>query len=157
MWALAPLVGSGAAFASGADFWVVLRVLLAGLLPAMVFLFSFVNPQSYWKLTRFDLGCGLFSLLAMVVWLLADSPRAAILLAVAADAIASLPTLSKAWQSPNTETGITYAANFASMLFLLPTISVWNIENSIFQIYLLGFNFIMTYCIYRKRLYRFLE
>jgi hypothetical protein len=152
MWALAPLIGTAAAFASDADFWATLRIFLAGLLPLLVFLASFVNPQSYWKLTSFDLMCGSLSLVALFVWGAVDSPRIAILLAAIGDGFASFPTLIKAWKYPETETGITYAAFLVSVVLVIPSIPVWNIENSAFQIYLLTGNAFMLLCIYRKQL-----
>jgi len=62
-------------FASDADFGQ--REFSGGLFP--LFLASFVNPQSYWKLTSFDLMCGSLSLIALFVGGAVDSPRIAIL------------------------------------------------------------------------------
>jgi hypothetical protein len=152
MWALAPLIGTAGALSSGADMWATVRTFLAGFLPLLVFLSSFLNPKSYWKLTAFDLLCGACSFLAIVVWLVLDSPRYAILFAAIGDAFASLPTIRKAWHHPETETGVTYIASFVSVLLVLPSIPVWNIENSAFQIQLLLANAILLFVVYRKRL-----
>ena len=151
MWALAPLIGSSAAIASGADGWATFRVFLAGFLPLLVFLVSFINPKSYWKLTRFDFTCGALSLLAIILWILADSPRSAVLLTCAADLFAGIPTIRKAWHYPETETGIVYIASFFSVVLILPAIPVWNIENSAFQITLLVANALLVFSVYRKR------
>ncbi len=153
MWALAPLIGTAAALYAHADVWVTVRVFLAGFLPLLVFLASFVNRQSYWKLTRFDLACGFCSALALIVWVVADSPRSAILLAVLGDGFASLPIIRKAWEHPETETGITFIASLIAVLLVLPSIPKWNIENSAFQIYLLIVNTLILFSIYRKRLF----
>ncbi|HEY9845814.1 MAG TPA: hypothetical protein V6D03_06405 [Candidatus Caenarcaniphilales bacterium] len=157
MWALAPLIGTAAAFASGADFWATLRIFLAGFLPLLIFLASFANPQSYWKLTSFDVICGFLSLVALFVWGAVDSPRMAILLAALGDGFASIPTLIKAWKYPETETGITYVAFLVSVVLVIPSIPVWNIENSAFQIYLLIGNTLMLLCVYRKHLVGFVS
>jgi hypothetical protein len=153
MWALAPLVGVAAALSAHADPWAVIRVFLAGFLPLLVFLASFVNPQSYWKLTIFDIFCGMCSILALIVWGFAESPRAAILLAALGDGFAALPTIFKAWKYPETETGLTYIASFVSVLIILPSIPQWDIENSAFQIYLLAANTLLMLAVYRKRLF----
>lgn len=152
MWALAPLIGTAAALSSEADPWAVARVFLAGFLPLIVFFASFINPQSYWKLTLFDVLCGACSILALVVWLFADSSRTAILLAAVGDGFASLPTIRKAWIHPETETGVTYIASFVSVLLIIPSIPVWNIENSAFQVYLLIANALLLLAVYRVRL-----
>ncbi|MDD4901719.1 MAG: hypothetical protein PHE24_01135 [Patescibacteria group bacterium] len=157
MWALAPLIGTAAALYAHADVWATVRIFLAGFLPLLVFLVSFVNKQSYWKLTRFDLACGLCSVLALIVWALADSPRSAILLAALGDGLASLPTIRKAWTHPETETGVTFIASLVAVVLVLPSIPRWNIENSAFQIYLLIANTLILFSIYRKRLFGGLE
>ena len=153
MWALAPLIGTAAAINSDADLWATARTFLAGFAPLLVFLASFLNKQSYWKLTAFDFLCCLFSILALIVWGTIDSPRSAILLAAIGDGFALLPTLSKAWKYPETETGITYIASLISVLLVIPSIPVWNIENSAFQIYLLIANTSLVFAIYRKRIF----
>lgn len=152
MWALAPLIGTAAAIAGGADFWGTSRIFLAGFLPLLVFLATFVNKQSYWKLNTFDVICGCFSLLAVAVWGIVDSTRIAILLAAIGDGVATLPTLFKAWKYPETETGMTYMASLISVILVLPSIPEWNIENASFQVYLLVANMALLFVIYRKRL-----
>ncbi len=153
LWALAPIVGSAAALSLGADSWSTLRVFLAGFLPLIVFIASFFNPQGDWKLTRFDIACGVSSLIALVVWGVVDSPRAAILLLALGDGFALLPTLFKAWSRPETETGITYVAGLVSVLLIIPSIPNWSIENSAFQIYLIIANTLLLTVVYRKRFF----
>ena len=94
--------------------------------------------------------CGFFSVGALMMWLIVDSPRIAIVLVVLGEVFASLPTLKKTWKYPETETGITYIAIVISILLVLPSIPVWNIENSLFQIYLLLLNSALVFAIYRK-------
>lgn len=155
LWALAPLIGTGAALSAHADPWVTTRIFLAGFLPLLVFLASFINRKSYWKITLFDVVCGAFSLLALVAWLMLGSFKLAILLAIIADGFAALPTIRKAWKFPKTETGLVYMAGLVSTILILPSIPVWNIENFSFQIYLLIVNLFLLTAIYRKRIFRF--
>ena len=152
MWALAPLIGTGAALSSGADFWPTVRIFLAGFIPLLVFFTSFANRQGYWKITKFDSICGVFSLASFIAWLAGDSPRVAILLAVLGDGFACLPTIVKAWKYPETETGVTYLASFVSVVLVIPSIPVWNIENSAFQVYLLIASTLLLVAVYRKKL-----
>ncbi len=154
MWTLAPLIGTAAALASGADPWATARIFLAGFLPLLVLLASFANRDGYWKMTRFDVACGSLSLMALIVWATVDSPRTAILLAATGDGVAGLPTLLKAWRHPETETGITYFAGFLSVLLVIPSIPEWNVENAAFQVYLLIANALLLLAVYRKRLNR---
>jgi hypothetical protein len=152
MWALAPLVGTAAAIGAHADGWTTVRIFLAGFLPLIVLIASFINKQSYWKLTPFDFMCGFLSFIALIVWAVADSPRIAILLAAVGDGFAAIPTIRKAWKNPETETGLTFIASLVAVILVIPSIPKWNIENSAFQVYLLAANTVILFSIYRKRL-----
>lgn len=152
LWALSPLIGTAAALSAHADVWATIRIFLAGFLPLLVLIASFLNPQSFWKLSLFDILCGACAVLALVAWGVVDSPRLAILLAAIADGFASLPTIRKAWKFPETETGLAYITSFISVLLIIPSIPKWNIENSAFQIYLIIANTILMLAVYRKRL-----
>jgi len=152
LWACAPILGGGAAISAGADVWATVRVFISGLIPLIVLLASFVNKQSYWKLTLFDYFCGAFAVFALGLWWLADSPVLAILFLAIADGFAALPTIIKAWKYPETETKIMYVAGLVAVLLVLPSIPVWNIENSAFQIYLLLANIALIVAVYRKQI-----
>jgi len=153
MWSFAPLLGTVAALSAGADLWATVRVFLAGFLPLIVLVASFFNTKSYWKLTGFDFACGFLSLVGICLWVLIQSPQAAILFAAIGDGFAALPTLRKAWISPQTETGITYLASFVSVILVLPSIPVWNIENAAFSIFLLVQSGLLLFVVYRKKMF----
>lgn len=154
MWALAPLVGTAAALSAHADPWATTRIFLAGFVPLIIFIFSFVNKQSYWKLSTFDIICGICSLIALFVWLVVHSPTIAILIAALGDCFAALPTIVKAWKYPETESGIIFIGSLVSVLLIFPSITVWNIQNSAFQIYLFAVDSALIFSIYRKQLFR---
>lgn len=155
LWALASFIGTGAALAAHADPWTTIRIFMVGFIPFVIFLSSFINAQSYWKLTRFDMLCGLCSLIALFVWLGIDAPKYAILIAALGDGFACLPTLKKAWQFPETETGSQFIMSLLATLLLIPSIPAWNIENTAFQIYLVIADTLLIIAVYRKRI-RFL-
>ena len=58
MWAISPLIGTGAAISAGAEILTIVRVFLAGFLPLLVLIASFFNKKSYWKISLTDLICG---------------------------------------------------------------------------------------------------
>jgi len=150
LWALAPLVSFGAAFLADADNWASVRVLVGGVVPAVIFLGSFVNKNSYWRLTRFDWLCGGLSLTALLFWQFVNSPLIAVLLATAANAFASIPTFIKAWNFPKTETRLIFITSFLSAILIIPAIPVWTIANSAFQIGLMVTTGALLLAIYRK-------
>ena len=150
LWALAPLISLGAAFDADADVWASIRVLVGGIVPAVIFLASFINKNSYWRLGRFDWFCGGLSLAALVFWQLADSPLVAVLLATAANTLATIPTLVKAWNYPETESRLIFITSFISAILIIPAIPVWTIANSAFQIGLMLTTGALLVAIYRK-------
>jgi hypothetical protein len=143
LWALAPLIATGAAISAGADTWGTARVFMSGFVPFSIFAFGLFVRQSYWKLTKFDFFCGALSLVALGAWLIADAPVTAILLAVGADFLACIPTISKALKSPETETALTFFMGLTASVITVPAIPVWTIENIAFQAYLIGINLIL--------------
>jgi len=152
LWALAAAVSFGAAFSADADIWASVRVVVGGVVPAVIFLASFVNKHSYWRLSWFDWACGGLSLTALLFWQLASSPLIAVLLATAANGIASIPTFIKAWNFPETESRLIYVTSFLSAILIIPAIPVWTIANSAFQIGLMIITGTLLVAIYRKEL-----
>lgn len=151
MWALAPLVGTAAALSAHADIWATSRTFLAGFIPLIVFGVTFFNRRSYWRLEVFDLACGFCSLAAIVIWLFVGRPEISVLFAALGDGLAAVPTIRKAWKHPETETGLTFIASIISVLLILPSIPIWNIQNSAFPIYLISVNILLLIAIYRRK------
>ena len=102
MWAIAPLIAAAASMSSGVG-WVVVPVLMSGVSPLMIFMSSFLTAKAYWKLSAFDYICGLLSGLALTLWYVTSEPNVAIAFAIASDALATVPTFTKAWRHPETE------------------------------------------------------
>ena len=102
MWSIAPFIGAAAAVSNGVG-WAALPVFMSGLSPFLIFTFSFLTKKAYWKLSSFDYFCGTLSTLALILWLVTKDPNIAIGFAIASDALASIPTLAKAWRHPETE------------------------------------------------------
>ena len=150
LWALAPLISLGAAFDANADVWASIRVLVGGVVPAVIFLASFINKNSYWRLGRFDWFCGGLSLAALVFWQLADSPLVAVLLATTANTLATVPTFVKAWNYPETESRLIFITSFTSAILIIPAIPVRTIDNSAFQSGLMLTKGAVLVAIYRK-------
>lgn len=151
LWAATPAIASIAALTAGADIWATLLVLSAAILPFSVLIASFFNEQSYWKLKSFDWACGAISILAIIIWQVLDSPQAAIIFAIVADMFAAAPTVRKTWIEPTSETGFAYLAEAVSVLLIVPSIPIWNIENAAFQSYILAINLVILLLIYRHR------
>jgi hypothetical protein len=150
LWSFPPLIATFAAISAGAG-WVALPIFLSGFTPLLGFLASFINKKAHWQLTKFDYLCGFFSLLAIILWVVTKQPVAAIIFSLIADIFATIPTVKKTWQYPETEKSYTYIGGFISSLTGFAAIKDWNFSSLAFLIYLLFMDGTITYLIYRPR------
>lgn len=151
MWSIAPLIATAAAISNGVR-WAVLPVFMSGFTPLLIFIFSFVSKNAYWKLTFFDYICGLFSALALALWALTKDPNIAIIFAIASDGSAAIPTLTKAWSHPETENSLPFSAGLFSASTSFFAIQMWTFSSYAFPIYLVTINTLLLSSIYHKRI-----
>ncbi|MGW0039240.1 hypothetical protein [Gordonia sp. NPDC003376] len=139
LWAFAPLIGFAAQIADGVGLPAVF-LLAVGLGPALILIASFAARSGYWKIGPFDLLCGGASVIALVLWLTFDDPLLAVIAASTADLLAGLPTMRKAWISPETERPVVFLAGIVNGLITLLSLQVWEPITVIFpvQITLMG-------------------
>lgn len=133
--------------------WATLPVFMAGFGPLLVFIASFINKKSYWKLEKFDYLCGLFSVLALILWGITKNPSVAIIFAIASDALAAMPTLIKAWKYPETETAAAFTTGIFNALTSFAAIKIWNFPALAFPIYLIIIDTACMLAIKRKLLF----
>jgi hypothetical protein len=110
---------------------------MVGFGPLLIFLASFVNKKSYWKLTRFDLLCGALSLLALVLWRVTGVGNIAIALSIAADVLATAPTVKKSFDHPASEHPLPFLTGFVSSAIVLLTLKTWSFADGGFALYIL--------------------
>lgn len=153
LWSLATIIAAVAGLAAGAG-WVVLPVFIAGLGALLVFIASFLNKNSYWKLEIFDYLCGLFSFLALILWAITREPIVAIIFAIASDGLATIPTLMKSWKYPETETVAPYAAGLFNALTSFAALRTFVFAEYAFPTYLVLIDALLILSIWRKRFYK---
>ena|SRR3989344_4499407 len=151
LWMVAPFIGTAAAVTDGVG-WVILPVFMAGFVPLLVFVSSFINKRAYWKLGIFDYGCGAFSVLALILWVLTQEPLVAIIFAIIADGFAALPTLVKSWNHPETETIWPYATTIVGAFLGFLAVKTWSISEYAFSVYLIFICGAILLAIWRERL-----
>lgn len=135
LWAAAPLIGFAAQLDGGVGLPAVLTLSI-GIGPALIFLSSFVNRDAYWQVTRFDLGCGAVSVLALVVWLSLEDPTTAVVVAMLADLVAGVPTIRKAWREPGTEAPAPFLLAGGNGAIALATLDTWEVASWVFPVYI---------------------
>lgn len=137
VWAVAPLAAFVVQLGEGVGAQAALTF-TAGCGPALVLLASFANSNGSWRFTRLDVGCGVLALLAIGLWLVTREGTTAIILAIAADGLAAVPTVIKAYRHPRTESAVAFWMGTGSGLVTLTTIDAWDFAHYGFPLYVLG-------------------
>lgn len=132
--------------------WAVLPVFISGFSPLLILIASFVNKNAYWKLEKFDYVCGLFSILALVLWGITKLPEVAVIFAIVSDGLAAVPTLLKAWRYPETESGGPFVSGVFNSLTSFAAIQTWTFSAYAFPAYLVCVNGIIALAVYSQKI-----
>jgi hypothetical protein len=109
---------------------------MVGFGPLLVFLGSFVNRKSVWKLTRLDAICGILSVLGIVLWQITGSGNSAITFSILADGLAAVPTIVKSYKDPGSENWHPFLAGAVSAAITLLAIDTWDFAHYGFPVYI---------------------
>lgn len=137
LWALAPLIAFGAERGEGVGH-ASLMTFMVGAGPLLVFLASLVSRHGSWQISRLDVACGVLSLVAVALWLATRDGTVAIALTIAADGLAALPTVVKAWRHPRTESPWVFWLGATSAAITLLTVDHWDFAHYGFPVYILA-------------------
>lgn len=147
LWALAPMIAFAAMMQQGVGFRQSLMTFMVGFGPLLVFVCSFFNRKSVWKITRFDITCGALSILGLVVWMVTRTGNVAIFFSIVADGLALLPTLVKSINLPETESYIVFMNGCISAIITLLVIEKWDFQHIGFPLYICISCFVLFVCI----------
>ena len=134
-WSIAPLIGflSQISQKVGVEAFLTLSF---SLIPFSIFVASFFNPKAYWKLSKFDLVCGILATTGLILWQITSIPNIALIFSIMADFLGGLPTFRKIIIAPETEEPAPYLAASASGLLTLFTLKQWTFQNYAFSLYI---------------------
>lgn len=135
LWSIAPIIAFVAQLKQGVGLES-LMTFSTGFLPLTIFIASFVNKSAEWKLTTFDLMCGLLSVVGLILWLITRIGNVAILFSIIADGLAALPTVVKAYRYPETEIAWPWLATSIGVILTVLTLKELTFANSGFIIYI---------------------
>jgi hypothetical protein len=138
-WGIAPLVAFLAQVHHiTSSTWVTLALAVG---PLSIFAATLcTNRQKRWKISAFDLGCGIFAIAGITFWQITDSPLVAIAFGICADIAGGIPTVQKAYRHPHTEHALPYFLTILSMVLTLLSLGAWNSIDYAFPMYILGIN-----------------
>jgi hypothetical protein len=146
LWSVAPLIAFAAQIKQGVGLES-LMTFSTGFLPLLTFIASFTNKNAKWKLTRFDIACGILSIAGLVLWLVTKVGNVAIFFSIVADALAALPTLVKAYKHPETELAWPWAATCVGVVLTLLTLPELTFANSGFIMYIFVLDMLIFACV----------
>lgn len=143
LWAVIAFVIFAAQINEGVG-WPSLLTLIAGIGPLIIFIVSFVGDKAYWKISKLDIFCGILSALAIVLWVVTGSGLYAIALGIIADFLASIPTVVKSFNFPESENFVIYRNATIGGAITLLTINVWTFAVTAFAIYIVLINLLLV-------------
>jgi hypothetical protein len=149
MWSIAPFIATAASVSNGVS-WAVIPVFMSGLSPFLILTASFLHKKAYWRLSSFDYLCGIFSILALFLWYLTREPNLAIIFAIISDATAAVPTFSKTWRNPETESAWPFIVGIFSPLTSFIVAKTWAFSELAFPIYLVTINILLVFSVTKK-------
>jgi hypothetical protein len=153
IWTLAPFLAVFFQIKAGAGLSI-LPVFMAGFGPLLVVVFSFFRKDAYWKLNTFDIICGAFSLVALILYIFTHNLGISIFFAILSDGLAAIPTIVKSWKFPETESSVAYTTGMFSNILALLIIKNWIFTIYSFSIYNIIINLALVSCIYRKKIFK---
>jgi hypothetical protein len=149
LWAIAPLIAFAAQIKQGVGIESALTFIV-GFSPLIIFLASFINKKSYWKLTTFDFICGFLSVCGLILWAITKEGIIAIACSILADTFAAIPTIVKSYQEPETENAWAYITGVIAGFITLLTLRTWTFVYSGYPIYVFSMNLILAILVQLK-------
>jgi hypothetical protein len=146
LWSVAPMIAFAAQIKQGVGLES-LMTFSTGFQPLCTFVASFTNKRAEWKLTRFDVVCGVLSVLGLILWLITKVGNVAIFFSIVADGLAALPTLVKAYRYPETELAWPWLATCIGVILTLLTLTQWTFANCGFIIYIFIADLLIFCCV----------
>jgi hypothetical protein len=139
-WTIAPFVGSYIGYKSGVSTPLLISTFMAGFCPLLIVIASFFNKNSYWKITKFDILCGILSFIAIIIWITTKNAMLSLIFAIFADLFAGIPTIIKSWKHSETEIITPYSLGILNQIITFLIITNFSFENYAFPFYLILIN-----------------
>lgn len=143
LWTIIPFIAVAAQIKEGVGL-PTLMTFMVGFTPLLIFIASFFNKKSQWKLGKFDLICGGLSILGVMLWIVTKDANLAILFSIIADGLAALPTIRKAFYNPETESENVYLGAIVAGALTILALKNYNLANLGFPLYILILNIFLV-------------
>lgn len=124
--------GLGALLVTGATAVILAAVLIATFLPALRGITVQPDPAPPWQ-RHVDRSCFILCAAALIGWAVTSDPVVALLLSIAADAMACIPTFLRAWRGQ--ESWVPYCGFWLNALTAFLCITDWRVGAYVFIVY----------------------
>ncbi|MEQ1922813.1 MAG: hypothetical protein ABL952_09930 [Pyrinomonadaceae bacterium] len=114
----------------------------AGIFTLVIFLLSLKNGFKH--VTKIDTIFLLLALAGIVPWVITKDPTISVVIAVAIDLTAFIPTLRKTWLEPSSESPLLYGSNVLRHILALLSMQTYNVATTLHSIAMLATNTAMT-------------
>lgn len=150
LWGIFPMVIFAAQKAQGIEelAW---TSFIAGFTPFVVVAASYINKKAYWKSHPRDYYLMVAAIVGIILWAVTDNPNYALLLALIADILASIPTFIKAYQYPRSESWVAYTISTVGFGISFFSVQTFDLENAAFVAYLFIMNITLALLASRGR------
>lgn len=118
--------------------------LALGISPILVVLAALKTDRRLFRIDSFDATCLTIAGLGIIFWMLSQNPLIAIVMAISADAVSTLPTIRKTIRKPKSEYPLTYFISASSMLIALLATTEVAFETFAFPVYALIMNTVIV-------------
>lgn len=136
LWALAPLIAFAAEIKQGVGIQS-LMTFSVGFSPFIIFIASFLNRKSKWKIGKIDILCAVLSIAGLILWSITKEGNIAITFSIFADFAAATPTILKSLKAPETEDYRIFLLSVGNSLIALAAIRIWTFAHYGFPLYIL--------------------
>lgn len=143
LWSFTPLITFFAELSAGVGIISVIALAL-GISPLLVVIAAFKTNRHLFQINRFDMVCISIAIFGLFLWTATKEPITAIIVAIIADAISSLPTIRKTIRYPHSEYAPTYLVSASSMILALLATRDISFEAFAFPTYVLTINLIIA-------------
>lgn len=133
---VAPMIAFASMISQHVSLQQSLLTFAAGFSPLLIVIASFLTSHASWKIVRFDIACAALSLVGLFLWIITKEGNIAIVMSIAADGLAFLPTLIKSYKYPETESWQLFALGATNGAIALLIISKWDFAHAAFAVYL---------------------
>lgn len=138
LWLFIQAIAIAAQFHEGAS-WSIIMVIADGVTIALVFLLSVIG-YGYRSFTRFDLWCGVFGIIAILLWQMTGNAILALIFSIVADTCAALPTIKKSYIDPWSENPTGWAFTMVAAILAIASTARFDAANVLFPTYLAAVN-----------------